>query len=82
MITIKIILLVWFWCKFEPIQDGIDLLWSRIPEKVSNNYFIDKIYILLGCQTCLSMWLTLIITGNIWISIAASIISSILKKIS
>ena len=77
----KILLGVWFWCKFEPIQDGIDLMWGKIPEKLSSNYFVDHIYVALGCMKCLSLWTTLIITGDILLSIGNSMLSELIKKI-
>jgi len=79
MILIKIFLLCWLFVKFEPITDLLDYLWGRIPERISKYYIIDKIYVLLGCLKCLIMWVTLIVTGDIFLSIGMSFVVNYLK---
>jgi hypothetical protein len=70
---IKILLLAWFISSFEPIQwllQEIKLMWPKL-----------ILITITGCFKCASFWIGLLITGDIWISLSASVIASILQVI-
>lgn len=70
---IKILLLSWLITSFEPLfilLNEIKWRWTKI--------FLIAI---LGCMKCLSFWLGLILTGNIWLAISASVVASLLQVI-
>ena len=81
ILYIQIYLLVWFWCSFEPLTDLIDYLWDKLPSNITRYKVVDYLYILLGCQKCLNFWVTLLITGNIFIAIFLAMLADIQKKI-
>jgi hypothetical protein len=58
-IEIKIYLIAWLLSHFEPLQDSIDYLWGLMPLKLTKMKVIDYIYIGLGCQKCLTLWIGL-----------------------
>jgi len=73
MEIIKILLLSWFISSFEPLfilLNEIKWRWIKI--------FLIAI---LGCFKCASLWIGLILTGNIFISLAAAATASILDII-
>ncbi len=70
-------LLCWFWCSFEPIQNIINLIFQNIKP----NFFTETIWQLLSCQYCSTLWVMLMVTGSIPISLASSLIAQIHKKI-
>lgn len=74
---ILIYLLCWFFTNFEPIQELVDYLFG----KLKHNYFINAIWTILGCQYCLTLWITLILTGSITVALIASIIAQIHKSL-
>ena len=76
MIYIKIYLLVWFWCEFEPLQDKIDQFFEN-----KEGMIWEYIYRLIQCQYCLNLWITLILTGNIFVAIFSSMVAQLHKKI-
>ena len=61
---------------FEPIGWFMDV----ILEKTNNNLFILLLNELLRCMKCASMWLTLLLTGNILYACIAFIIAFIYTK--
>lgn len=82
MIFIKIYLIVWLWCSFEPLSELIDNLWNKLPSNVTKWRLVDYLYIGIGCSRCLCFWVTLILTGNIFMAIFLSMIADIHKKIT
>ena len=82
ILYIQIYLLVWFWCSFEPLTDLIDYLWDKLPSNITRYKVVDYLYILLGCTKCLTLWVTLLITGNIFIAIFLAMLADIQKKIT
>lgn len=82
MIYIQIYLIIWFLTNFEPLTDLIDYLWDKLPSNITRYKAIDYLYILIGCSRCLSLWVTLLLTGNIFIAIFLSMIADIHKKIN
>lgn len=76
MIYLNIYLACWFFTSFEPIQDIIDAFFSTLKE----GYFTNILWLLLGCQYCLTLWTALIITHNIWIALGLSAIAQIHTK--
>ena len=77
IILLKIFLATWFFTEFDPLQDFI----NNTFEKIKSNKIIDSIHILLGCHKCLSFWITLFITFNIWYALGVSFIAAIIQKI-
>jgi len=70
---IKILLLSWFVSHFEPIQwllQEIKLVWPKL-------IFIAA----TSCWKCASFWLGLLMSGDIWTALTASVIASILQVI-
>lgn len=78
ILTIKVYLAVWLWCNFDPIQDNVNGLFTRLPD----NWFTNVLFVALGCTKCLTLWFTLIFTGSIWWAIAASMVASIQSKLT
>ena len=71
MMIIKILLLSWFISSFEPIQwllNEIKNIWIKI-----------TLIAITGCFKCASFWIGLLMTGDIWISLGASVIASLLQ---
>lgn len=60
MIILYIYFSCWFFTSFEPLQELINQIFQRI--KLNN--FTNMIWIILGCQKCLTFWLTLLLTLN------------------
>lgn len=59
ILELKIYLIGWILANFEPLQDVIDYLWGFIPLSVAKYKVIDYIYVGLGCQKCLTLWIGL-----------------------
>lgn len=76
-LLIKGLLLGWFLVDFQPLQELI----RRMNNKISDKYFI-VMYLKgsLSCQKCLTFWITLGLTGNIFIAILAAFIVKVLKS--
>jgi len=72
---IKPILLAWFIANFEPGQQLIDKVYKHLPKRVG----FTRTY--LECFKCLSFWITLIMTGDIYIAILYSIIAYIYTRL-
>jgi hypothetical protein len=82
ILYIQIYLLVWFWCSFEPITDLIDYLWDKLPSNITRYKVVDYLYIGIGCTRCLCLYVTLLLTGNIFIAIFLAMLADIQKKIT
>lgn len=76
MIYLNIYLAVWFFCTFEIIQNTIDDFFEF---KVS--ILSMAIWKLLGCQMCLVLWTTLLITQNWTMAMLLSLIAEIHKQL-
>ena len=74
---LTIYLVCWFFTAFEPIQDGIDLVF----EIIATNAILKSLWHLLGCQYCLTFWLSFGITRNVVVALALSAIAQIHSKI-
>lgn len=72
-----IYLACWFFTAFEPIQEGVDLLFELLPK----NALVNSFWQLLGCQYCLTFWLALGVTRNVVVALALSAIAQIHSKI-
>ena len=72
---IKPLLLAWFISNFEPGQQLIDKVYKYIPKRLQPT----RTY--LECFKCLSFWITLIMTGDIYIAILYSIIAYIYTRL-
>ena len=71
LIVIKILLLSWFISSFIPIQWLLELIPWKMVKLIS--------IAVTSCWKCCSLWVGLILTGDIWISLGASVISSLLQ---
>ena len=60
MILLKIFIISWFITRFKPIEMILELL----PDNIIFNIF----RLLLTCLMCISFWIGLIYTGDIFIS--------------
>ena len=69
MILIKIILLTWFITHFEPIQTLLDKIYKYLPKGIQ----FTRSY--AGCFKCVTFWITLLITFNIFYAIGLSMIA-------
>lgn len=74
---LTIYLACWFFTAFEPLQDVIDAFFSLRKE----GYIVNIIWMLLGCQYCLTLWTTLFITHDIVVALLLSAIAQIHTKI-
>lgn len=72
-----IYLACWFFAAFEPIQEGIDIVF----EHLHKNALVNSLWQLLGCQYCLTFWLALGVTRNVVVALALSAIAQIHSKI-
>ena len=76
MIYLNIYLAVWLFINLEPVQTTIDDFFE-----FKTNIFAMAVWKLLGCQTCLSLWLTLAITQNWTMAMLLSLIAQIHSKL-
>lgn len=72
---IKAILLSYLITRFTPFQNLLIKINKRF-----DNLFTNLLYELLSCLKCCSFWITLIMTGNIYVSIICFIISFFYDK--
>ena len=77
ILTMKCLLISWLMTHFEPLQNLIDLIFKNY----SNNKFIMLFYNAITCFKCISFWITLIVTFNIYAAIINSIIAYTYIKI-
>lgn len=75
---LKILLIVWFFQKFQPIQVSL----TTIALRNRTNKWIQLIYEFLTCPKCLGFWLGLIVTHSFYHSVIISICSILLYKIT
>ena len=69
---IKGFLIGWFLSDFQPIQDIL----LKYKNKISDKYIlIFYLKTAVSCHKCLSFWMTLIMTGNIWIAFASGFLA-------
>lgn len=76
MIYLNIYLAIWLWCNFEPIQENIDLYFED-----KENIILMVIWDMLGCQMCLSLWITFAITHNWTTAMVLALVAQIHSKI-
>lgn len=72
---IKPLLLAWFISNFEPGQSLIDRVYKYLPKKLQ----FTRTY--LECFKCLSFWITLGMTQDIYLAILYSIIAYIYTRL-
>ena len=77
LLTIKIYLYVWIFIEFEPFQFMLNYLF----EKIIPNKITEIIWVVLGCMKCLTLWTTLLITQNLLLALASSLVAQIHQKI-
>lgn len=73
---LTIYLACWFFAAFEPLQEGIDLVFELLPR----NAIVNSLWTLLGCQYCLTFWLTLGLS-DIVVALLLSAIAQVHSKI-
>lgn len=73
LIVIKILLLAWFISSFEPLQWLLQLIPYNLPKLI--------LIAITGCFKCCSFWLGLLLSFDIWISLEAALIASLLQVI-
>lgn len=86
IILSKIFILSWFVTRFEPLQWFIDQFfsfkfnekWNDLNEIKNKSHFL--ITTLTTCMKCTSFWLSLIITGDIYVSALSSFIAMLYEK--
>jgi hypothetical protein len=76
MIYLNIYLAVWLFCTLEVIQDTIDSIFGRWSSIINTT-----IWTILGCQMCLTLWITLAITQNWTMALLLSLIAQIHTKL-
>jgi hypothetical protein len=74
------LLLSWFINRFEPIEEGLTLL-IEASEKPKLTKALKVLYNVLTCMTCTAFWITLFLTFNIALAIAAGIIAEIYTNV-
>lgn len=72
---IKPLLLAWFISNFEPGQSLIDKVYKYLPNKIQ----FTRTY--LECFKCLSFWITLCMTGDIYLAITYSITAYVYTRL-
>jgi uncharacterized membrane protein YciS (DUF1049 family) len=70
--SIKVFLVAYTISRFTPIQMVLDLL----PNKLHYNL----LKLLMTCSKCLGLWVGLIMTGNIWLSMGISLFMVVFEK--
>jgi hypothetical protein len=81
-IYFQIFLFTWFFTKADFIQQFIDTSFQMLKsEYIAIQLILDKIYIVLGCWKCLTLWTMLYITHDIWMSLMCSFITWMIDKI-
>lgn len=82
MITliIKLFLLNWFITQFKPLHWVLEGITSHIPFKWLKTILNEFIKI-ISCKKCLFLWMTLVITQNIWLAILMSFVGYHYDKI-
>lgn len=71
ILIIKILLLAWFISEFQPIQWLLQLIPYKLPKLI--------LIAITGCFKCCSFWLGLLLSFDIWISLEAALIASLLQ---
>lgn len=80
-LSIKILLICWFFTQFEPIQNRVDLLNNITFKNVWLESIKSHLFDLLTCLKCLSFWATLIITQDIFAACLIGLAGQIIEKI-
>jgi len=70
-LALKIFLSAWFVTNFDPIVAVVYVIEQKLPERIA------PILYPIQCFKCLTFWSTLIITQDIWVSLASSLIASL-----
>ena len=71
-IALKVFLIAYTITRFTPIQ----LLLEMLPD----NLFFNVFKLLFSCSKCLALWSGLLLTGDIWLSMAVSFFFVIFEK--
>ena len=66
---INSLLIGWFISHFEPVQSFLDKVYKLLPERLQ----FTRTY--MGCFKCLTFWITLLMTFNIYTAILFSMIA-------
>ena len=80
ILLLKIFLATWYFTDNDYIQETINHIFKKInTDKLPKT--IDAIHIIFGCHKCLSFFVTLTITLNIWLALGVSFIVYVTSKI-
>ena len=77
LVLCKILLLSWVITRFEPIEEIFEYITPKDPTMIAITLAIHK---LLTCYRCCSLWVGLIVFGNIWMALLACLIAFIYDK--
>lgn len=80
LLCIKIYLIVWFICYFQPIQEFFDRVFTIIDLSITNKtikMIVDYIYIASGCMKCQNLWIILFFTFNPFYAIFFSMLAQL-----
>lgn len=70
---IKLFLLNWFITQFKPLHWALEAITSNLPFKWLK-YILNELIQIIKCPKCNGLWMTLIITQNIWFALLMSFI--------
>ena len=80
----KLILISWLITQMDPIQEAFLKFFQWLEKHFKNvvmKYIIDSMFIVSGCLKCMSFWMVLIGTGDIFAAIFGAIIGQAYSKL-
>lgn len=85
LLIFKLFLLGWFISEFSPIQDLFNLYIKPILQPNNEESWINLVKSYLqssvSCHKCLSFWIALIVTQDVFTAIAASFLASVFQRL-
>jgi len=82
-IIFKPILIAYIFTRFAPIQDKLQAIKDRIYEKQLSSKLVTLVSLLiklLSCSLCISFWVSMYMTGSIYISTICYIIMKVYEN--
>lgn len=77
IIILKAFLLGFFLAHFEPLQEALKPVKKRMKDKYFLVFYLKTS---MSCHKCLAFWSGLIMSGNLYFAIAASLIAFVFDK--
>jgi hypothetical protein len=77
---VLIFLAAWFTVSFTPLHGILNLIISSTSKRPALNFIFYFISSILSCQKCTALWIGIVITGDIYLSLIASFISMLYEK--